>query len=79
LEGINNNIYLVSRYGTAVHANTLSYGDKSIFSVLYSGFIQLDFLKDNRMRLAVFIMNGKGICEESFSTILFDEKIISNK
>jgi hypothetical protein len=79
IEGINNNIYLVSGYGTAVHSNTLSYGDKSIFSVLSPGFIQLDFLKDKSIRLAVFTINKNGDCNESFSTILFDDKIISNK
>ncbi len=79
IEGVNNNVYLVSGYGTASHRNTLSYGDKSIFSVLYPGFMQLDILKDNRIRLSVFIINGNGICEESFSTILFDDKVITKK
>jgi hypothetical protein len=71
INGVNNNFYLVSGYGTAVHANTLSYGDESIFSVLYPGFMQLDFLKNKTVRLAVFIVNNDGICEESFSTKLF--------
>ncbi|RPI66506.1 MAG: hypothetical protein EHM47_16505, partial [Ignavibacteriales bacterium] len=79
IKGMNNNLYLVSGYGTAVHSNTLSYGDNSIFSVLYPGFIQLDVLNNNTIRMAVFIVNTEGICEESFSTLLFNDKIISNK
>ncbi len=77
IEGINNNAYLVSGYGTAVHANTLSYGDKSIFSVLYPGFMQLDFLKNGDVRLGVSIVNDDGKCEESFSTMLFKKNLIS--
>ena len=79
LEGIRNNYYLISGFGTADHHNSLSYGDRSIFSALYPGFIQLDFLEDNSVRLAVYTINDDEICEESFSTILFKTKIISNK
>jgi hypothetical protein len=75
LEGVNNNIYLVSGYGAAVHANTLSYGDNSILSVLAPGFLQLDFLKDNRIRLAAFIVNDYGNSEETFSAYLFQKRI----
>jgi len=74
MEGVNNNFYLVSGFGTAEHYNSLTYGDKSIFSALHPGFIQLDILKDNSIRLAVFIINGNGICEESFSSILFGKR-----
>ena len=74
IKGINNNVYLVSGYGTAEHSNTLSYGDKTIFSVLYPGFIKLDFLKNNDVSLSVFIINDDGVCEKSFSTILFEDK-----
>jgi hypothetical protein len=74
IKGINNNVYLVSGYGTAEHSNTLSYGDKTIFSVLYPGFIQLDFLNNRNVSLSVFIINDDGVCEKSFSTILFEDK-----
>jgi hypothetical protein len=79
IEGVNKNVYLVSGFGTASHHNSLSHGDKSILSILHPGFMQLDILKDNRIRLAVFIINGNGICEESFSSILFNEKVITKK
>jgi len=71
IEGINNNIYLVSGFGTSTHDNTLSYGDKSILSLLNPGFMQLDFLSDKKIRLGVFVINDNGICEETFSTWLF--------
>ncbi len=74
IEDINNNTYLVSGFGTSSHHNTLSYGDKSILSLLNPGFMQLDFLKDNRIRLGVFIINEKGVCEETYSAMLFGEK-----
>ncbi|HSP87004.1 MAG TPA: metallophosphoesterase [Ignavibacteriaceae bacterium] len=79
IQGVNKNVYLVSGYGTASHHNNLSYGDKSIFSVLQPGFIQLDLLKDNRIRLTVFTINENGTCEESFSSFLFDDKVITEK
>lgn len=78
INGSNNNIYLVSGYGTSDHSNTLSYGDKTIFSVLYPGFMQIDYLKNGSIALSAFIINDDGILEKSFSKILFEDKINSN-
>jgi len=77
LEGINNNLYLISGYGTEAHTNSLSYGDKTIFSVLYPGFIQLDLLKDKSVRLSVFIIENEK-CKEVFSSLYFKEEIINS-
>ena len=69
IKGKEDNLYLVSGFGTAIHANNLSYGDKSLFSALYPGFMQLDILESGKVRLGVFIVNpGTGLSEEIFST-----------
>jgi hypothetical protein len=68
IKGKGDNLYLVSGYGTAIHANSLSYGDKSLFSALYPGFMQLDILRSDKVRLGVFIVNPEtGYSEEIFS------------
>ena len=73
LEGINNNIYLISGFGTSVHINNVSYGDKSILSVLSPGFMQLDFLSDGKIRLGVYtVSENSELAEEAFSTWLFE-------
>ena len=73
LEGINNNIYLISGFGTSVHINNVSYGDKSILSVLSPGFMQLDFLSDGKIRLGVYtVSENSELAEEVFSTWLFE-------
>ena len=74
IKGKGDNLYLISGYGTAVHANTLSYGEKSLFSALYPGFMQLDILDSNKVRLGVFIVNPEtGYSEEIFSMWLRQE------
>jgi len=73
LEGINNNIYLISGFGTSVHINNVSYGDKSILSVLSPGFMQLDFLSGGKIRLGVYtVSENSELAEEVFSTWLFE-------
>ena len=73
LKGINNNIYLISGFGTSVHINNVSYGDKSILSVLSPGFMQLDFLSGGKIRLGVYtVSENSELAEEVFSTWLFE-------
>ncbi|QQS37549.1 MAG: metallophosphoesterase [Ignavibacteriales bacterium] len=54
LNGISDNLYLVSGYGTSDHREGLMTGDKTLFAASYPGFMQLDFLKSGKIRLDVF-------------------------
>jgi hypothetical protein len=74
LNGVNDNIYLISGFGTSVHYNEVSYGEKSILSVLSPGFMQLDFLSNGRIRLGVFTVAENETPDEVFSMWLFEEK-----
>jgi hypothetical protein len=74
IEGIKNNIYLISGYGTSSHNNIVSYSDDSILSLLQPGFMQLDITDDKRIRLGVFAINKEnGVCEEVFAKWLFEQ------
>ena len=72
LNGVNDNIYLISGFGTSVHINSLSYGDKSILSVHSPGFMQLDFLYDGKVRLGVYTVLDDNKSLEAFSMWLFN-------
>ena len=72
LNGVNDNIYLISGFGTSIHINSLSYGDKSILSVHSPGFMQLDFLKDGRVRIGVYTVSVNYKSTETFSMWLFN-------
>lgn len=73
IEGNENNIYLVSGYGTSSHNNNVKHGDDSILSLDRPGFMQLDITDNNRMRLGVFAINkNNDVCEEIFSKWLFE-------
>ncbi|MCH7974552.1 MAG: metallophosphoesterase [Bacteroidetes bacterium] len=65
LKGINNNLYLVSGFGTFEHDEYLTEGEKTIFAVLEPGFMQLDFNNDGSVILSV--ISGKtGVPKEIF-------------
>ncbi|MCH8326268.1 MAG: NTP transferase domain-containing protein [Bacteroidetes bacterium] len=65
LKGINNNLYLVSGFGTFEHDEYLTEGDKTIFAALEPGFMQLDFNNDGSIILSV--ISGKtGVAKEIF-------------
>jgi Calcineurin-like phosphoesterase len=73
LKGVNDNIYLISGFGTSLHINSLSYGDKSILSAHSPGFMQLDFLYDGKIRLSVYTVSDEYISTEAFSMWMFEQ------
>ena len=73
LNGINDNIYLISGFGTSIHINSLTYGDKSILSIHSPGFMQLDFLKNGKVRLGVYTVSDDYTSSEAFSMWLFKQ------
>jgi hypothetical protein len=54
LEGINNNFYLISGFGTSIHTSNVSKGDKTIFADVKQGFMQVDILKNKKARLGIY-------------------------
>jgi len=65
LKGINDNLYLVSGFGTLAHDEYLTEGDKTIFGALEPGFMQLDFYSEGGIILSV--ISGKtGVSKEIF-------------
>ncbi len=73
LKEVNDNIYLISGFGTSIHINSLSFGDESILSVHSPGFMQLDFLNDGKVRLSVYTVSDNYKSSEAFSMWLFKE------
>ena len=69
LEGVNNNIYVVSGAGIWGHVErALGEGDDTIFAGRFEGFITLNFLVDERIQLSVIkVINEKGDTENVFS------------
>jgi len=46
-------LHLVSGFGMENHAESLTTGDNTIFALLAPGFMRLDFLKDESVRLSI--------------------------
>lgn len=69
LEGVNDNIYIVSGAGIWGHIEkALGEGDDTIFAGRFEGFVTLSILKDNRIQLNVIrVINENGFTENVFS------------
>ena len=53
LNGIADNYYLISGYGTSTHREGLRTGERSLFAGSYPGFMQVDFFADGKIKLDV--------------------------
>lgn len=54
LEGVNNNYYLISGFGTSIHHGEVTVGDNTVYADNEQGFMQVDILKDGKARLAIY-------------------------
>ena len=63
------NTYVVSGSGIYdYHTDSIGDGDDTIFAGEYEGFVLIDLLKDNRIRLTVIkVMNIKGETDTTFT------------
>jgi hypothetical protein len=64
---------LVSGAGYFDHTTRTVYLDESRFAQAASGYMRLDVLSDGRIRLAVMVVEGKGIVGEAFSMWLLSD------
>ncbi|MBK9099231.1 MAG: metallophosphoesterase [bacterium] len=69
LEGVNDNIYIVSGAGIWGHVEkALGEGDDTFFAGRFEGFVTLSILKDNRIQLNVIrVINENGDSENVFT------------
>jgi hypothetical protein len=75
LEGVNNNLYVVSGSGIWGHVEeSLSEGDDTIFAGKHEGFVILDYFLDGRVKLSVIkVLNTAGDSKSVFSIWLNGE------
>ena len=69
IDGVGDNTYVVSGSGIYdYHTDSIGDGDDTIFAGEYEGFVLIDLLKDNRIRLTVIkVMNIKGETDTTFT------------
>ncbi|MCH8033068.1 MAG: metallophosphoesterase [Bacteroidetes bacterium] len=69
IDGVGDNTYVVSGSGIYdYHTDSIGDGDDTIFAGEYEGFVLIDLLKDNRIRLTVIkVMNIKGDTDTTFT------------
>ena len=68
IDGVGDNTYVVSGAGIYdSHTNSIAVDDDTIFAVEYEGFVLIDLLKEDRIRLTVIkVINIDGDTENTF-------------
>jgi hypothetical protein len=69
INGLNENLYLISGSGTSYHREYLTNSERLTFSDVKPGFMQLDYLKNGSIRIAVKVVNENDELHELFSMI----------
>jgi len=69
IDGVGDNTYVVSGSGIYdYHTDSIGDGDDTIFAGEYEGFVLIDLLKDNRIKLTVIkVINIKGDIDTTFT------------
>jgi hypothetical protein len=68
IDGVGDNIYVVSGAGNFNETSCLGAGDDTLISGEYAGFVLIDLLKDNRFKLTVMkVINLNGDTETTFT------------